>query len=92
MASVEKAEEVAQVEAPEAPEAPQGYQYVHIDPAIQRRVVRKLDWHIMPLVMALCKLRSMSSPSIHTSLANRTTQTWRPSSTAPISGMLRRLV
>jgi hypothetical protein len=57
MATSEKAEEVAQVEAPEAPEAPQGYRYVNIDPAVQRRVVRKLDWNIMPLVMALCKLR-----------------------------------
>lgn len=59
MASAEKAQELAQVEEPkgaEIAEAPQGYQYVHIDPAVQRRVVRKLDWHIMPLVMALCKL------------------------------------
>lgn len=55
MTGSEKDEEVAQVEAPEAPEAPQGYQYVHIDPAVQRRVVRKLDWHLMPLVMGLCK-------------------------------------
>ena len=92
MADPEKVEEVAEVEAPEAPKAPQGYQYAHIDPAIQRRVVRKLDWHLMPLVMALCKLRSMSTPSIHTSLANRSAQTWRPSSIAPISGMLRRPV
>jgi MFS family permease len=50
MASSEKGEEVAQVEAPEAP---QGYQYVNIDPVVQRRVVRKLDWNLIPLVMAL---------------------------------------
>jgi hypothetical protein len=62
MADSEKVADVAQVEAPKAsevPEAPQGYQYAHIDPEVQRRVVRKLDWHIMPLVMALCKLYSV---------------------------------
>jgi hypothetical protein len=58
MASSEKGEEVAQVEAPEAP---QGYQYVNIDPVVQRRVVRKLDWNLIPLVMALCKLHSLSA-------------------------------
>jgi len=27
----------------------------HVDPALEKRVVRKLDMHLMPLVMALCK-------------------------------------
>lgn len=53
MAGSDKVEEVAQIEDPVVP---QGYQYVHIDPVVQRRVVRKLDWHLMPLVMGLCKL------------------------------------
>ena len=61
MASPEKTEGAAHVEAPEAP---QGYQYVVIDPVVQRRVVRKLDWHLMPLVMALCKLCSLPPGSI----------------------------
>lgn len=32
----------------------------HIDPAIEKRVVRKLDRNIVPLVMALCKQDPMS--------------------------------
>jgi hypothetical protein len=64
MATSEKAEEAAQIEAPEAPEPPQGYQYANIDPVVQRRVVRKLDWHLMPLVMALCKLDTLQTSSI----------------------------
>jgi hypothetical protein len=27
----------------------------HIDPELERRVVRKLDWHVPPLVAFLCK-------------------------------------
>ena len=27
----------------------------HVDPAIERRVVRKLDFRLIPLVMGLCK-------------------------------------
>jgi hypothetical protein len=37
-------------------DAPIGMQYVHIDPAFQKRVVRKLDLNFMPVVMALCML------------------------------------
>jgi hypothetical protein len=33
---------------------PHGVRYLHIDEAVQRRVVRKLDWNIMPIVIALC--------------------------------------
>jgi hypothetical protein len=51
MADAEKTTEFAQVETA----APAGVRYVHIEPSIQRRVVRKLDTHLMPLVMALCK-------------------------------------
>ena len=32
----------------------QGMRYLHIDEAIQKRVVHKLDWNIMPIVIALC--------------------------------------
>ena len=28
----------------------------HIDSEIEKRVVRKLDWHVVPLVMTLCIL------------------------------------
>ena len=61
MANSAKSEE-AQVEEVqvEAPEAPQGYQFVRIDPELQLRVVRKLDWNLMPLVMVLCKIHLVS--------------------------------
>ena len=36
--------------------APQGLRYVQIDPAVQKRVVHKLDFNLLPLVMALCRL------------------------------------
>lgn len=29
--------------------------HLTIDPEVQKRVVRKLDTHVVPLVMALCK-------------------------------------
>ena len=51
MANVEKAEDSVHVEDPAAL---QGYQNVQIDPTIEKRVVRKLDWNIMPIVLALC--------------------------------------
>jgi len=49
MADIEMKNDIAQMES--AP--PQGYQYVEIDPVIQKRVVKKLDWNLIPLVMAL---------------------------------------
>jgi hypothetical protein len=52
MADVEKTEAVSQLEG----NAPQGMRYVHIDPSLQKRVVRKLDLNLMPMVMALCRL------------------------------------
>ena len=79
MANV-KAEELAHVERTAAP---QGYQYVHIDPAVQKRVVRKLDWNFMPIVVALCKLYPLSTSSIHnvhdphrSSVLSRSVQYW----------------
>jgi hypothetical protein len=33
-----------------------GMRYLHIDEAVQKRVVHKLDWNIMPIVIALCTL------------------------------------
>jgi hypothetical protein len=51
MVDVEKTEVVSELEG----NAPQGMRYVHIDPALQKRVVRKLDFNLMPMVMALCK-------------------------------------
>jgi hypothetical protein len=35
----------------------------HIDPAIEKRVVRKFDRNIVPLVMALC-MASLNSPDL----------------------------
>lgn len=52
MADIEKTEPVSQIEG----NAPQGMRYVNIDPIVQRRVVRKLDFNLMPIVMAMCKL------------------------------------
>lgn len=31
-------------------------EHADFDPALERRVVRKLDWHVVPLVFALCML------------------------------------
>lgn len=50
MADIEKSEPVSHLDS----KAPQGMQYVNIDPVLQKRVVRKLDLNLMPLVMALC--------------------------------------
>ena len=52
MADVEKSNPVSHAEN----NTPQGMRYVHIDPALQKRVVRKLDLNLMPMVMALCML------------------------------------
>jgi len=41
---------------------PEGSQYVHIEPALEKQVVRKLDWNFVPLVVALCKC-SLFPPS-----------------------------
>ncbi|KAF7172483.1 hypothetical protein CNMCM6106_006673 [Aspergillus hiratsukae] len=34
-------------------QAQQGYRFVHIDPVIEKRVLRKMDWNLMPLLVAL---------------------------------------
>lgn len=50
--------ETAQLEAVrEPPSAQNGY---HIDPVIEKRLVRKLDKHLVPLVVLLCKLHLKS--------------------------------
>jgi len=51
MADVEKTDELRHVESA----APQGYRFAQIDEAVEKRVVRKLDWNLMPLVVVLCK-------------------------------------
>ena len=35
----------------------------HIDPDVQRRVVRKIDMHLVPLVTALCMSLPLPPPS-----------------------------
>jgi hypothetical protein len=52
-----KEEQVSHVES-----APQGYQFAHIDPDVQKRVVRKMDRNIIPLVVALCRFWAFSHP------------------------------
>jgi hypothetical protein len=54
MTDVEKTEAVSQAEG----NTPQGMRHAHIDPVVQKRVVRKLDFNLMPMVVALCKLRA----------------------------------
>lgn len=49
---VEKAYEV-QIESNNAGGG--GQQPTAVDPAAEKRVVRKLDFHVVPLLMALCK-------------------------------------
>jgi hypothetical protein len=51
MTDVEKIEAVSQTEG----NPPPGMRHVHIDPVVQKRVVRKLDLNLMPIVVALCK-------------------------------------
>lgn len=45
----------------EAVATPEGYQYVSIDPVIERSLVRKLDRALMPLLFASCTLLSLCS-------------------------------
>lgn len=52
MADVEKTNALELVESTAPPE---GLRYVHIDPEMQKKVVRKLDLHLMPILMALCE-------------------------------------
>jgi hypothetical protein len=52
MANLGKAEDSVHVEDPAALQRDQD---VQIDPAIEKRVLRKLDWNLMPLVVALCR-------------------------------------
>jgi hypothetical protein len=59
MTDVENTEKDAAPAYVESAGAPQSHQFVHIDPAVQKRVVRKLDLNLMPLVMALCELSSI---------------------------------
>ena len=40
--------------------APHGIRAFYIDEGLQQRVVRKLDWNIMPIVTGLCMLCSRS--------------------------------
>ena len=37
----------------------------HIDPEVEKRVVRKLDMHVVPLVMALCMLTLFKHVGFH---------------------------
>jgi hypothetical protein len=55
----EKANEDVQLESTTV-----GAQAHHIDPELERRVVRKLDWHVPPLVAFLCE--SGPKPTIAT--------------------------
>jgi len=55
MIDVEKPHHLTEVEDA----APQGMRYVHVEPATQKRVLRKLDMNLMPLVIALCMLHSV---------------------------------
>lgn len=78
MADVEKVGEVAGLEDNAAP---QGMQVLDIDLAVQKRVVRKMDLNLMPLVLALCKsFRSLQLPLliVHRSrLLSRPFQHWK---------------
>jgi hypothetical protein len=39
-----------------------GHSQPHIDPEIEKRVVRKLDWRVPPLVASLCKHSQGTEP------------------------------
>jgi hypothetical protein len=51
----------------------EGMRYVFIDKELEKRVVRKLDFHIMPILMALCKYqqRISSVVELETKLQSR---------------------
>lgn len=54
VAEIQNSEKTPGVVHFEGDDAPQGTRYLHIDEATQKRVVHKLDWNIMPIVIALC--------------------------------------
>jgi hypothetical protein len=54
MADIEKTDPASQIEG----NAPQGMRYAQIDPIVQKRVVRKLDFNLMPIVVTMCKLHT----------------------------------
>ncbi len=51
MNPVEKTDDISQIEN-STPRMTQN----HIDPSLERRVLRKLDFNMMPLIFALCKI------------------------------------
>jgi hypothetical protein len=51
-------QEIAQLEA--APEAPSPLNGYHVDPEVEKRLVRKLDRKLIPWVMLLCKKSAIS--------------------------------
>jgi hypothetical protein len=53
LGDVEKAHHASHVEGDH-----HGHQQPHVDPDIEKRVVRKMDRNIIPLVMSLCKISS----------------------------------
>ena len=56
---VEKISEERRDDAPSAgfaKEAPQGYRVIDIDPAVEKRVIKKLDRVVVTLVFLLCTL------------------------------------
>ena len=53
-ADVKTPEKIATAIHVEGDAALHGMRYLHIDVELQKRVVRKLDWNIMPIVIALC--------------------------------------
>jgi len=83
MADAQEKTDTAQAEAA----APQGYQHLHVDGAVERRVVRKTDLNLMPLVIALCP--SPRSSGTSPGLTNDV-QTCCPFSIVPISATPRR--
>lgn len=52
MAAVEKDPDAGRIEDGLAEEN----QVVHLEPGIQKQLVRKIDMNLMPLVLSLCKL------------------------------------
>jgi hypothetical protein len=51
-------QEITQLEA--APEAPSPLNGYHVDPEVEKRLVRKLDRKLIPWVMLLCKDTALS--------------------------------
>lgn len=61
---MEKPVDEQQEQVVSVPAAPEGYQYVPIDPVVERRMLRKIDWVLIPLVFSTYLLAILDRSNI----------------------------